>query len=59
MPTLVEFDGMAIKMYHRPHEHNVAHVHVYYEDKSCSVSIRTFDVIEGKLPPNKMVRINE
>jgi hypothetical protein len=60
MPTIAEFEGLKIEMFFRPHEHNMAHVHVYYEGKkSCSIALNTLEVIEGSLPSNKLSRAKE
>lgn len=44
MPTLSMFFGLIIRMYDAPKEHNPPHIHVYYQDFSATVEIKTCKV---------------
>ncbi len=49
MPQLSRFFGIVIYMYYR--DHAPAHFHAVYNEFQSKISILTFEVIEGKLPP--------
>jgi len=48
MPEISRFLGIKIFMYFN--EHNPPHFHVEYNEFKASIDIRTFGVIEGKVP---------
>jgi len=48
MPELSRFLGIKIFMYFN--EHNPPHFHVEYNEYKASIDIKTFGVMEGKLP---------
>ena len=48
MPEISRFLGIKIFMYYN--EHNPPHFHVEYNGYRASIDIRTFGVMEGKLP---------
>lgn len=49
MPTISEFYG--IKVYIFFDDHNEPHFHAYYAEHEAEISIKTGEMIEGKLPP--------
>ena len=48
MPTISQFFGVAIRMYHD--EHPPPHFHAYYGDPSVVIDIETMAPRRGKLP---------
>ncbi len=56
MPTISMFFGIIIRMYFGPKEHNPPHIHVYYQNFSCTIDINTCELLEGYLP-TKQLRI--
>lgn len=59
MPILSQFYGIIIKMYFQQSEHNPPHIHVTHSGDMAEFSIKTGQVLEGKLPPKEtaMVKI--
>ncbi|MBR0091239.1 MAG: DUF4160 domain-containing protein [Lachnospiraceae bacterium] len=54
MPTLSVFYGIIVRMYkEKGGKHHLPHVHAEYGDDEVAVSLEG-EVLEGKLPPNKM-----
>jgi hypothetical protein len=49
MPTVAEFNGVAIRIYYRPREHPPPHFHAIYGDQEASYNIDTLKVIAGRL----------
>lgn len=54
MPTLSMFFGIIIRMYYAPKEHNPPHIHVFYQEYSATIEIKTCKVLEGELPPKQL-----
>lgn len=52
MPEVSRFFDIVIYMYFN--EHPPAHFHAKYHDFRVQVSIKTLEVIEGRLPPKQM-----
>jgi hypothetical protein len=48
MPTISTFYGIIVKMFFN--DHAPPHFHVQYAEYKATISIQTFDVIEGHLP---------
>ena len=48
MPEISRFLGIKIFMYFN--EHNPPHFHVEYNEYKASINIKTFGVMEGRLP---------
>lgn len=48
MPEISRFLGIKILMYFN--EHNPPHFHVEYNEFKASIDIKTFGVMEGKVP---------
>ena len=48
MPTISMFFGILIRMFFN--EHSPPHFHAEYAEHKAVIDIRTFEVIEGKLP---------
>jgi hypothetical protein len=44
------FFGIIIRMYYAPSEHNLPHIHVYYQEYKSVVNILSLDTIVGELP---------
>ena len=57
MPTISQFYG--IKVYIFFDDHNEPHFHAYYGEFEVEVSIKTGEVIVGKLPPRAMKLVND
>lgn len=49
MPEICRFLGIVIKMFYD--EHNPPHFHAVYGNHSAAISIESFKVLEGSLPP--------
>jgi hypothetical protein len=55
MPVVSMFYGIIVSMYFVDNRrHNLPHVHVKYQDDEAIVAIPEGEVLEGKLPGNKM-----
>jgi hypothetical protein len=54
MPTISMFYGIIIRMYCAPKEHNPPHFHVYYQDYTAVIDIRSGELTEGKLPSKQL-----
>ena len=54
MPTISMFYGIIIRMHCAPKEHNPPHIHVYYQDYKAIIDINKVELVEGKLPKNKL-----
>lgn len=52
MPSISMFYGITIYMYFLANEHNPSHIHAYYGGYNATISIKTGEVLEGKLPKN-------
>ena len=50
MPTICMFFGIIIRMYYAPKEHNLPHVHAYFQDSKITIQIKDCEIIEGKMP---------
>ena len=50
MPTISIFNGLIIRMYYAPTEHNPPHFHVYYQKYNAKVDIETCEIVHGDLP---------
>jgi microcystin-dependent protein len=52
MPTIAVIDGVRIVMW--PKDHLPPHLHAIYAESEAQISIRTGDVLKGKLPAAKL-----
>ena len=57
MPTVSVFYGIIIKMYWD--EHPPPHFHAQYGEFEAQVSIKTLEIIKGKLPHSATVLVKE
>lgn len=48
MPEISRFLGIIIRMFYN--EHNPPHFHVYYNEFSAEIDIRTLSKLKGELP---------
>ena len=48
MPEICRFLGIVITMYFD--EHNPPHFHVRYNEYRASIDIKTFNIVEGRVP---------
>lgn len=48
MPTIAIFFGIIVQMYWR--DHNLPHIHAWYQGQEALVAIETGEVIAGSLP---------
>ncbi len=55
MPTVSSFYGIAIRFYHR--DHGVPHFHAFYGGHSASISIESFELLDGWLPPRAFAMV--
>ena len=55
MPSLSMFYGIIIYMYYKDNkQHHKPHIHVFYQDDEVIVEIPNGNILEGKIPKNKM-----
>ena len=59
MPVLSRFYGMIIKMYFQQSEHNPPHIHAIYGEYIGAIDIKTFEMLEGDLPPKALKLVQE
>ena len=57
MPTISLFFGFVVQMYWR--DHNLPHVHVWYQGREALVSIETGKVMAGSLPRSAVKLVRE
>jgi hypothetical protein len=57
MPELSRFYGIIIAIYFD--EHNPPHFHARYNEFNASISIQSFAIIEGSLPPKALGLVTE
>jgi hypothetical protein len=55
MPVISMFYGIIIQMFFFDiKQHNLPHIHAKYQNFSAVIAIESGDVLEGKIPPNKL-----
>jgi len=55
VPTISMFYGVIVSLYFLDNkQHHMPHIHVKYQDAEAVVSIPDGDILEGRIPPNKM-----
>lgn len=55
MPTISMFYGIIVSMYYNDNkQHKKPHIHVNYQDFEAVFDIQSGDVLDGKLPNNKL-----
>jgi hypothetical protein len=52
MPTIAIIDGVKVIIWHK--DHLPPHLHARYGEHEAQISIRTSEVLNGKLPPAKL-----
>lgn len=57
MPIISRFYGIIIKMFFR--EHSLPHIHVVYDEYVGIIDLRTFEMLEGDLPPRALSFVQE
>jgi len=57
MPTISEFFGILIRMYYD--DHNPPHFHVIYGEHEAQISIKTLEILKGKLPKRVLAMVLE
>jgi hypothetical protein len=57
MPTISRFYGILIQMYFA--DHPPPHFHALYAEFEALIAIRTFEVIQGDLPPRALTLVLE
>jgi hypothetical protein len=57
MPTISRFYGILIQMYFA--DHPPPHFHALYAEFEALIAIRTFEVIQGDLPPRALALVLE
>ena len=53
MSTIAMFCGILIRMYLGKRDHNPPHIHAYYQKAKATFDIKTGNIKEGKLTPDK------
>lgn len=53
MPTISMFQGIIIRMYYGPKEHNPPHLHSYYQEFEATYDINNAEFIDGDMPSAK------
>lgn len=59
MPEIARFYGIVIKMFFKPKEHEPSHIHALYGEYVGEFNIKTFEMIEGDLPPKAQALVQE
>jgi hypothetical protein len=55
VPTISMFYGIIVSLYFVDNRrHQTPHIHVKYQDDEAVVSIPDGEVLEGRMPPNKL-----
>ncbi len=55
MPIISMFYGIIVSMYYNDNkQHKKPHIHVNYQDLEAVFDIQSGDVLDGKLPNNKL-----
>lgn len=57
MPEISRFDGIVIRMFFKPKEHEPAHIHAFYGERVGIFDINTHMMLEGDLPANVRERV--
>lgn len=50
MPEITRFNGIVIKMFFKPKEHDPCHIHVIYGEYVGIFEVETLQMTEGDLP---------
>lgn len=45
-------------MYFAPKEQNPPHIHAYYQDQTCTMSIQEGEILEGMMPKKQLKLIS-
>ena len=59
MPEITRFYGIIIKMFFKPKEHEPSHIHALYGEYVGEFNIKTFEMMEGDLPPKAQELVRE
>ena len=59
MPEISRFYGIIIKMFFKPKEHEPSHIHALYGEYVGEFNIKTFEMMEGDLPPKAQALVRE
>lgn len=59
MPEITRFYGIVVKMFFKPKGHEPSHIHALYGEYVGEFNIRTFEMIEGDLPPKAQSLVRE
>jgi 3-methyladenine DNA glycosylase Mpg len=59
MPSISEFFGITIYMYHAHGQHKAAYFHARYQGGDASFLIETSQILAGNLPPKVVKLIQE
>ncbi len=55
MPSISMFFGIVVYLYYLDNsQHHLPHIHAKYQDDEVIVSISDGEILDGKLPPNKL-----
>ena len=57
MPEITRFEGIIIKMFYKPKEHEPSHIHALYGENVGLVNIKTMEMIEGDLPAKALTLV--
>ena len=59
MPEVTRFDGVVIKMFFKPREHEPSHIYALYGEFVGIFELDTFQMIEGDLPGKIQEHVKE
>lgn len=59
MPEIARFYGIIIKMFFKPKEHELSHIHALYGEYIGEFNIKTFEMTEGDPPPKAQALVKE
>ncbi len=54
--TIEKYRGIVFKIYPKEKGHNEPHCHISYQGKNISISLISFNVLEGNLPPKQQTQ---
>jgi hypothetical protein len=55
MPTISMFYGVIVMMFYKDNkQHNLAHIHIRYQDSKAVVNILNGEILDGAFPPKQL-----
>lgn len=59
MPEITRFQGIIIKMFYKPKEHEPSHIHAIHGEKVGLINIKTLEMFEGDLTSKDLELIRQ